>query len=325
MICLGIESTAHTFGAGIVKDSIVLSNCKSTYSTESGGIHPREASEHHSKNAVNTIKLALQKAKIGIKDIDLIAFSQGPGIPPCLRIGAVTARMISLTFKKPLVGVNHCIAHLEAGRELTPANDPIMLYVSGGNTQVIGYEKGKYHVFGESTDMALGNLIDSFARLADIGFPGGPEVEEFAKKGKYVELPYSVKGMNVSFGGIYTNLKQKLSSGKHNINDLCYSLQETTFAMLVEVSERALAHCQKKELLLTGGVAANKRLQQMCKIMCRERGVSFYTLPLELAGDNGAMIAINGIQLFKTSKPLKIKDSEIKQKWRADEVKITWR
>lgn len=197
-----------------------------------------------------------------------------------------------------------------------------MLYVSGGNTQVIAFEGGKYRIFGETLDIAIGNFMDSFARLAKLQFPGGPKIEELAKMGKYIELPYNVKGMDVCFGGLLTNLKQKLE--KYKIEDLCFSLQETAFAMLIEVSERAMAHCNKKELLLTGGVAANKKLQEMCNIMCRERNAEFHAVPSEYAGDNGAMIAWQGI--LEKEKATKDYDKmDIKPRWRTNEIEVNWR
>jgi N6-L-threonylcarbamoyladenine synthase len=268
MIALGIESTAHTFGVGIVKDNKeVLANVISAYTTPKGGILPAAAADHHIEVCDKVINAALDKAGLRMKDIDVIAFSQGPGIGQCLRIGAAAARVLSLNNKIPMVGVNHCIAHLEIGRALTKAKNPVLLYVSGANTQIISFEGGRYRILGETLDIGVGNMLDSFARHIGIGFPGGPKIEERARKGrKYVELPYVVKGMDASFGGILTNLKHKYNAG-NNKDDLCYSLQETVFAMLVEVAERALAHCNKDELLLGGGVACNSRLQKMCSIM----------------------------------------------------------
>jgi len=251
MICLAIESTAHTFGVAIVTDKKkVLANITDTYTTKIGGIIPAKAAEHHVACFDKVIKQALKKSKLKLKDISLIAFSQSPGIGHTLRIGAMVARTLSLLLDIPLIGVNHCIAHLEIGRMLTKAKDPVLLYVSGANTQIIAYDGGKYRIFGETLDGGIGNFLDTFARELGLGFPGGPVIEKLAKQGKnFIELPYVVKGMDTSFGGILTNLKQKYDSKKHSKEDLAYSCQETVFAMLVEVSERAMAHCQKKELL----------------------------------------------------------------------------
>lgn len=327
MICLGIESTAHTFGVGIVDNKgKVLANVKDSFTTKRGGIVPNKAAEHHVNVCDNVIKDALKAAKLKIKDIGLIAFSQSPGLGHTLRIGAVAARALSLIHKKPLVGVNHCIAHLEIGRLLTDAKDPVLLYVSGANTQIIAYDAGKYRVFGESLDGGVGNFLDSFARELGLGFPGGPKIAALAEKGKnFIELPYVVKGMDVSFGGLQTNLKQKLKSGKYTKEDLAYSMQETVFAMLLEVSERAMAHCNKNELLLGGGVACNKRLQGMSNTMCSERGSKCFILPNEFNVDNGAMIAWLGIVMHKAGIETPVENSEIKPYERTDDVDVTWR
>jgi len=327
MICLGIESTAHTFGVGIITDKgKVLANVKDSYTTKSGGIIPSHAAEHHIEVCDKVIKDALEKARITINDINLVAFSQSPGLGHTLRIGTVVARALSLANKKPIIGVNHCIAHLEIGRLLTKAKDPVLLYVSGANTQVIAYEGKKYRIFGETLDIGIGNFLDCVAREMGLGFPGGPKLYELALKGKkYVELPYVVKGMDVSFGGLLTNIKHKIRSGNYTNEDLAYSTQETVFAMMVEVSERALAHCNKNELLLGGGVACNKRLQEMAKKMCSERNAKCFILPNEFNVDNGLMIAWQGILEYCAGKRMRVEDTFIKPYERTDDVQVNWR
>ena len=328
MICLGIESTAHTLGVSVVRDEQkkVLSNVITTYKTRSGGLIPSKLAEHHLKALEPGLRQALKKAGISIKDLDLIAYSQGPGMGHALRIGAGLARSLSLHTGKPLVGVNHCIAHLEIGRFLASAKDPVLLYVSGANTQVIAYEAGKYRVFGETLDLGAGNFLDGFARMLGLGFPGGPKIEEFARKGrKYIKLPYSVKGMDISLGGMQTNLKQKIKAKKYSRQDLCFSTQETVFAMLVEIAERAMAHTGKDELLLGGGVACNQRLQEMCRIMCKERKAKFITLENQYLVDNAAMIAITGLEMHKAGIQTSISDADIRPYERTDDVKVSWR
>ena len=297
LICLGIESTAHTFGCGIVDSKgKIYSNAKDIYKTEKGGINPTDAKLHHENVKDSIIRQALDNAKLELDDISLVSFSQGPGLSPCLIVGMKKAKELAAKISVPLAGVNHCIAHLEIGKLLTKAKDPVLLYASGANTQVVAYEGGKYRVFGETLDQGIGNFIDSFGRYIGLGFPGGPKIEKIALEGKnYIELPYVVKGMDVSFSGILTNLKQKYDAKKYSVEDLAYSLQETVFAMLVEVSERAMAHCGKKELVLGGGVACNKRLQEMCRIMCRERNAKFFVPQNDVLVDNGVMISWLGI------------------------------
>jgi glycoprotease/Kae1 family metallohydrolase len=231
-----------------------------------------------------------------------------------------------LLLKKPLIGVNHCIAHLEIGRALTQAKDPVLLYVSGANTQVIAYEAGKYRVFGETLDIGVGNFIDSFARELEFGFPGGPKIEEFAKQGKkYIALPYSVKGMDISLGGLQTNLSKKIKSREYSKEDLCFSVQETVFAMLVEVAERAMAHTGKTELLLGGGVACNKRLQEMARVMCDERKAKSFVLENQFFVDNAAMIAICGLEMHKSGMSTKVEEANIRPYERTDDVDVKWR
>ncbi len=324
-VVLGIESTAHTFGVGIVRKGKIIANQTDMYTTKLGGIIPMDSAKHHLKVAEEVYQRALEEAEIKESKIDAIAFSCGPGLAPCLLEGMRFAKQLSEKLKKPLVPVNHCIAHLEIGRT-THAKNPVMLYTSGANTQIIAYAAGKYRVFGETLDIGVGNFIDSFARYAGIGFPGGPKIEELARKGKkYIELPYKVKGMDVALSGILTNLKQKLESKKYNLSDLAYSLQETVFAMLVETAERALAHTGKKELLLGGGVACNKRLQEMCKIMCRERKAKFFAPSNNLLQDNGSMIAFLGEIMFKKGIKSKLDDVDIMPRQRTDDVGVKWK
>jgi len=326
-IILGVESTAHTFGVGIVRDGKILSNVRSMYSTETGGIIPMDSAKHHKEVSEEIYKKSLNDANIDENEIDAIAFSQGPGLPPCLLEGLRFVKSLSKKLNKPIIPVNHCVAHLEIGKT-TGAKDPVLLYVSGANTQVIAYSSGKYRIFGETLDVGVGNFIDNFARYSGIGFPGGPKIEQLAKSGKYIELPYKVKGLDIALSGILTNLHQKIHSKKYSIEDLSYSLQETVFAMLVETAERALAHVGKNELLLGGGVACNSRLQEMCKIMCKERGAKFFCPERGLLVDNGAMIAYLGELLFKKGIKFSGKDIEkldILPRQRTDDVVVNWR
>ena len=322
---LGIESTAHTFGIAMLDETgKIICNLRDMYKTEKGGIIPVDASKHHKEVAEILYKRALDENKIQEKDIFAIAFSQGPGLAPCLLAGRDFVKKTALRLNIPVIGVNHCIAHLAIG-EITGAKDPVLLYCSGANTQIIAYEAGKYRIFGETLDVGIGNFIDNFARHVGIGFPGGPKIMEYAKNGKYIEIPYSIKGMDVAFSGLLTNLKQKFDKGE-KIEDLSYSLQETAFAMLIEASERALAHTGKKELLLGGGVACNTRLQEMCRIMCEERGCKFFVPENSLLTDNAAMIAFQGELQIKEAIPLERFDEiDILPRQRTDDVVIKYK
>jgi len=330
---LGVESTAHTFGIGIVsieKKPEIIVNERKSYSTQQGGLIPMEVAAHHTQISDKLYEQTLKKANIEKKDIKAIAFSNAPGLAPCLIEGMKFAKKISKKLGIPLIPVNHCIAHLEIG-ELTGAKDPVMLYASGANTQIIAYEAGKYRIFGETLDIGVGNFIDTFARYAGLGFPGGPKIQKFASKSnekKYIELPYSIKGMDVAFSGILTKLRTMLESKKYKLKDLSFSLQETVFAMLVEAAERALAHTGKKELLLGGGVACNSRLQEMCKIMCKQRGAKFFVPENSLLVDNAAMIAYLGLKMFNKdlyARPSQIDKVDISPRQRTDDVLVRWK
>lgn len=330
-IALGIESTAHTFGVGIIGfEGDVLSSVNDIFTPDKGGLHPVLVKEHHLANFMSTISRALEEANISISELDLITFSQSPGLGPVLKIGALIARTLSQIAKVPIIGVNHCIAHIEIGRLLCNVNDPLTLYVSGGNTIVSAFESERYQIFGETLDLPIGNMIDSFARDIGLSHPGGPKIEQLASKSKkYIPLPYVVKGMDLSFSGLYTASKRLIESEKYNssykLEDVANSLQETAFAMLTEVTERALAHTGKEEVLLTGGVAANKRLQEMIKYISLEHDAKFNVVPLKYAGDNGIMIAWTGILRYLSSGEHQINDTIIKPKERMDNIKIPWR
>jgi len=328
MISLGIESTAHTFGIGIIDDTgKSYANERDVFTTDEGegGMIPAEVAEHHTAVFDAVLSRALDKAKMRLDDIDLVVYSQSPGIGNCLRVGAMLARSIAALYDKQIVGVNHCIAHLEIGKLMTEAKDPVFLYASGANTQIVAYDGGKYRIFGETLDIGVGNFLDCFARHIGLGFPGGPKIHELSLKSKkFINLPYVVKGMDVSFGGLLTNLKQKFDSDKFSKEDLAYSLQETAFAMLVEVSERAMAHCGKGELLLGGGVACSVRLKEMCRLMCEERGASVFSLPNEVNVDNGLMIAWLGLLEYRSGKRISIREADIKPYLRTDQVDVFW-
>src|SRR5438128_1949542 len=326
MRALGIEGTAHTCGVGIVDETCrVLANVYDMIKPEKGGIHPREAAIHHAEVVVPLIRKAADVAGIELSDIDLVAFSQGPGLGPCLRTVATAARALALSLDVPILGVNHCVAHLEIGRGVTAAKDPVLLYVSGGNTQVIAFARGRYRVFGETLDIGVGNLLDKFARECGLPFPGGPILEKLAKDGTtLVPLPYRVKGMDVAFSGLLTAALALRKQGA-SIEDLAFSIQEIAFAMLTEVTERAMAHLDNEEVLLGGGVARNWRLQAMIARMASDRGARMFVPPGDLCIDNGAMIAWAAPLLPRGGVRMSLSETTVDQRFRTDEVRVTWR
>lgn len=324
MICLGIEGTAEKTGIGIVdSEGNILATCGDQLYPEVGGIHPREAANFHAEHIVPLIKDALNESNLTLNDIDLVSFAKGPGLGPALRTVATAARSLSQNINVPLIGVNHCIGHVEIGKLTTGATDPVTLYTSGGNTQIISYETGRYRIIGETLDIAIGNCLDQFSRDVGLGHPGGPIVEKHAQNtDETIELPYVVKGMDLSFSGILTSAINKYKQGV-DLDIVCNSFQETCFAMLCEVTERALSYTGKTEVLLCGGVAANKKLREMLKQMCDEHYVDFYMPPMKYCGDNGSMIARLG--LLSYNKELTgIENSIINPKYRTDQVEVTW-
>ena len=323
MKILGIESTAHTFGVGIVDEDEVLANQKDMFEPEEGGIHPREASEHHYQHALELLNNALQEAGLEYEDLDGIAFSRGPGIPPCLEVGAVTARSLAERYEIPLIGVNHCLAHISIGVRTTDASDPTTLYLSGGNSQILDLRKGRYRIIGETQDIALGNALDKFARKLGYPHPGGPEIEKLAEEtDDIIELSYPIKGMDFSFSGLATEAERKIDEVSDEL--LANSFQEHAYAATVEALERAMAQEGSSEALLTGGVAMNSRLREMVEQMCEQRDAEAFFPPPEFCMDNGAMIAHQGLLELKAGKETKIKDSKVKPNWRPDEVEAEW-
>jgi len=328
MFCLGIESTAHTYGVSVVSfDGKILSNEKSIYQPPPGkGIHPRESAQHHSTAAPKVISEAIRKANIKLKDLAAVAFSQGPGLGPCLRTGATTARALASYLNIPLIPVHHAIGHIELAILTTGAKDPLVVLVSGGHTCLTAFIAGKWRIFGETEDITLGNLLDTYGRYVGFPSPAGPLVEVDAEKGKtFIDLPLTVKGNNVSYSGLLTAALNRFKEGKYRREDLSFSLQEVAFTALTETAERVLAFLEKDELLLAGGVAANRRLQSMLKVVAEEHKAKFYVVPKEFSGDCGAQIAWVGVLAFRCGVKVDVKKSFVKPRWRLDDVPIPWR
>jgi N6-L-threonylcarbamoyladenine synthase len=325
----------------------ILANLRHTYNSPPGtGFLPKDTAAHHRRWVVRLVKQAMKQANVTVEDIDCICYTKGPGMGAPLSSCAITARMLSQLWGKPLVGVNHCVGHIEMGRAITGADNPVVLYVSGGNTQVIAYSAQRYRIFGEALDIAVGNCLDRFARVLNIPNDPAPgyNIEQQAKKGKVLlELPYAVKGMDVSFSGILARVEEmakKLESSKTSPEgpwkdpetgeeissaDLCFTLQENVFAMLVEITERAMAHVGASQVLVVGGVGCNERLQQMMGMMAAERGGSVYATDERFCIDNGIMIAHAGLLAWKTGFRTPLEESTFTQRFRTDEVLINWR
>jgi glycoprotease/Kae1 family metallohydrolase len=323
MICLGIEGSAHTFGMGIIDDrGNVLVDERTVYRPAPGkGIMPTDATQYFKNNAKKVLENVIEKFG-SLNNIDLISYSAGPGLPPTLLFTANFSTELSKEYEKICLPINHMLSHVEIGRLMTNSKDPIIVYLSGGNSMILTFVGGRYRVVGETEDLALGNAIDKVARQLDLPSPGGPEIEKLALNGKYVELPYVVKGCDLSFSGIVTAATNLFKKGVSK-EDISYSLQEVCFSMIAEVAERAMAHTEKSELLLVGGVAANKRLYEILSTMCEERGAKFFVVPHEYACDNPVMIGWTGILAHKSRWEPNFKE-KILPKWRIDEIDIPW-
>jgi len=332
-IIIGFEGSANKIGIGIVQDGEVLSNPRRTYITPPGeGFLPRDTAKHHRENVLVVLREALDEANLTPDKIDAVAYTKGPGMGAPLASIAVVARTVAQLWKKPIIGVNHCIGHIEMGRLITGAENPTVLYVSGGNTQVIAYSQQRYRIFGETIDIAVGNCLDRFARVINLSNDPSPgyNIEQCAKEGtKFLPLPYVVKGMDVSFSGILSYIEDRadklLTEGGFTKADLCFSLQETLFAMLVETTERAMAHCGSSEVLIVGGVGCNLRLQEMMGVMCEERGASLFGTDMRFCIDNGAMIAQAGWEMFRAGIETPWEETAITQRYRTDDVLVKWR
>ncbi|KEY66188.1 hypothetical protein S7711_07645 [Stachybotrys chartarum IBT 7711] len=339
-IALGCEGSANKLGIGVIRHSLadnttaVLANLRHTFVSPPGtGFLPKDTAAHHRAHFAALARAALAQAGVAPADLDCICYTRGPGMGAPLASVAVAARTLALLWGKPLVGVNHCVGHIEMGREITGARDPVVLYVSGGNSQVIAYAEQRYRIFGETLDIAVGNCLDRFARTLGISNDPAPgyNIEQLAKRGhRLLELPYAVKGMDCSFSGILASadaLAAQMKSGAADFTpeDLCFSLQETVFAMLVEITERAMAHVGSNQVLIVGGVGCNERLQEMMGEMAKERGGSVFATDERFCIDNGIMIAHAGLLAYETGFRTPLEDSTCTQRFRTDEVFVKWR
>ncbi|KOS19044.1 tRNA N6-adenosine threonylcarbamoyltransferase [Escovopsis weberi] len=351
-LALGCEGSANKLGIGIILHTVhpgatpdspptttttILANLRDTFVPPPGsGFLPKDTAAHHRAALVPLALRALRAARIRPAQLDCVCFTRGPGMGAPLASVAVAARALALLWRKPLVGVNHCVGHIEMGRAITGAQNPVVLYVSGGNSQVIAYAERRYRIFGETLDIAVGNCLDRFARTLRISNDPAPgyNIELMARRGsRLLDLPYAVKGMDCSFAGVLTSadalaallLERGPADAGFSAEDLCFSLQETIFAMLVEITERAMAHVGSSQVLIVGGVGCNERLQEMMGLMARERGGSVYATDERFCIDNGIMIAHAGLLAYRTGFTTKLDDSVCTQRFRTDEVYVSWR
>lgn len=403
LLALGLEGSANKLGVGVVRHNIdgsvdVLSNVRHTFVTPPGtGFLPSDTARHHREWLARVTMEAVKRAGLeSVAQCECICFTKGPGMGAPLQSVSLVARTLALMFNRPLVGVNHCVGHIEMGRVITGAANPIVLYVSGGNTQVIAYSNKRYRIFGETLDIAVGNCLDRFARVVGLSNDPSPgqNIEFEARKGRrLLPLPYATKGMDVSLTGVLAATEAYVrhphficnvvarqgkqsgdtldtmrpigirangdnfsidgshddkSAGHFHVEatpstlplttkdgfdsqecitsaDLCFSLQEHIFAMLVEITERAMAHVGSRQVLIVGGVGSNKRLQQMMNQMAQERGGSVYATDERFCIDNGIMIAHAGLLSYRMGQQTDFERSTTTQRFRTDTPLVSWR
>jgi N6-L-threonylcarbamoyladenine synthase len=314
MLVLGIDTSCDETAAAVVKDeTVILSNVISSQGIhlEYGGVVPELASRAHLTLLLPAIEAALQKAASTLDDLDAIAVTSGPGLVGCLLIGLSMAKSIALSRNKPLVGVNHMEGHLFAGRLADPDLKPpfVALIVSGGHTQLVHVRRwGTYDLLGETRDDAAGEAFDKVAKLLQVGYPGGPIIDQLAKEGdpSFVAFPRTYLDRDqfeFSFSGIKTSVrthltKQSAESIDRDLPDIAASFQEAVVEVLVTKTMSAARAMHTSSVLITGGVACNSRLRDRMTAQGNENNIRVTYPPPIFCTDNGAMIAAAGSFYF---------------------------
>jgi N6-L-threonylcarbamoyladenine synthase len=305
MLVLGIESTCDETGVGIVKNGQILANAIASQldlHRPYGGVVPELAARSHLERFVPTLRAALKTAQVSLHEIDLIAVAKGPGLLGSLLVGVQAAQGLAMVLKKPILGVNHLHAHLVAATVDQPVRYPCLgCVVSGGHTSLVYLpQSGQIQLLGETLDDAIGEAFDKVARLLELPYPGGPNLEILARSGNPHRFPLkagTVKGrpLDFSFSGLKTavlNLLPQLTDAQSRA-DLCASFQATAIAAITSRIGLALQSTGANGLLLGGGVSQNQALrQQLAQLL----GPNLWLPPSGLCADNGAMIALLGYQ-----------------------------
>ncbi|MDD4565633.1 MAG: tRNA (adenosine(37)-N6)-threonylcarbamoyltransferase complex transferase subunit TsaD [Eubacteriales bacterium] len=317
LITLGIETSCdETSAAVILEEREVLSNVIASQikvHQAFGGVVPEIASRHHLNNINPVIDSALKEADITLRDVDLIGVTSGPGLVGALLIGLATAKSMAYVLKKPLIGVHHIQGHISAvyieHKELEPPF--LALVVSGGHTSIVDVtDYNKYEVLGHTRDDAAGEAFDKVARVLGLGYPGGPLIDEAAKKGN----PHAVEfkrvflekdSLDFSFSGIKTGVlnylnTQKLKGAQLNVNDTAASFQLAVMEVLTAKTIVAAKRTKRDKIVIAGGVAANSLLRQMMKDECERKGFDLYFPSPILCTDNAAMIGCAACYKYKS-------------------------
>ena len=339
-LILGIESSCDETAAAVIQENNgnpeILSNIVSSQidvHKEFGGVVPELAARSHIEKIDLITKKAIEVSGVKLKDIDAVAATAGPGLVVCLSVGLNFGKTIASSINKPFIAVNHLEGHALSPLLNSKLNYPyLLLLISGGHSQFLMVNNlGKYKRLGTTIDDALGEAFDKTAKLIGIEFPGGPQIEEYAKKGnpkKYL-LPKPIinkGGCNLSFAGLKTavlKVANNITSKKEKY-DLAASFQRTIEEILFKKSRVAMnefkkTNRQKKNIfVIAGGVAANKNIRKVLSDLCIEENFIPVFPPLELCGDNAAMIAMVGLEKFKKKKFDKL-DYPVKPRWSLDE------
>lgn len=307
MLVLGIESSCDETSVALVENgrrvlaNVVASQVKDH--TPYGGVVPELASRKHLNNIETVLNLALKQAKVTLKDVGLIAVTQGPGLAGSLLIGLSFARALAYTLNKKIVGVHHIEAHLYSPFLENPKlRFPfISLVVSGGHTSLFKVTGiGKYHQLGATIDDAVGEAYDKVAKLLRLGYPGGPVLDKLAQKGnpESIHFPRAMrhtKNFNFSFSGLKTAVLYHVKNFDHlknvPVEDVAAGFQEAVVDVLVEKARRAAKEHRIETLTIAGGVACNSRLRSRIRELAEQEGWHFYYPSPVMCTDNAAMIA----------------------------------
>lgn len=307
-IILAIESSCDETAASVIIKGKVHNNIIATQSVHKnyGGVVPELASREHQKNIVPVVSEALKKASISVKDLDAVAFTQGPGLLGSLLVGASFAKSMAMAQNIPLIGVHHMQAHIVAHfiDEPHPKFPFLCLTVSGGHTQIVLVEDYlKMKVIGETQDDAVGEAFDKGAKLLGLPYPGGPLIDKYAKEGNsdFISFPLAdMPGLDFSFSGIKTSLLYYLKERestldqllKDHLKDISASYQEALIKMLINKLKKAVQKTKIKEVAIAGGVSVNSGLRNSLKEISDSNGWTVHYPKFEYCTDNAAMIAI---------------------------------
>ena len=340
-IILGIESSCDETAAAIITENeqhmpTILSSIVSSQvdvHKKFGGVVPELAARSHIEKIDLITKKAIDESRIEIDQIDAIASTAGPGLIVCLSVGLSFGKAMASSLNKPFIAVNHLEGHALSPRLNSELNYPyLLLLISGGHTQFLSVRGlGNYKRLGTTIDDAVGEAFDKTAKLLGIEFPGGPQIEIYAKKGdpKKYNLPKPIfhkGGCNLSFAGLKTAVLKISKQIKTNQEkyDLAASFQKTIEDILYKKSKIAFEEFKKinkkskNKFVVAGGVAANKRIREVLKNLCNEEGFEAIFPPISLCGDNAAMIALVGLEKFKLKKFNEL-DHPAKPRWPLDE------